>query len=84
MELLRAPGSDKDIKQQFIDNFGRPDERSVGMALEVMKRLNLVDLFRQFESRQTEEIEREVDNVPTVEIRPILHHLVQKMHGRRL
>lgn len=83
MELLSTP-SNSNLRQQFLNNFGRSDKENVDQAKDVMRQLKLVDLFRQFESRQIEEIESEINQVSTVEIRPILYQLLKNMRGRKL
>jgi farnesyl diphosphate synthase len=83
MELLNS-SSDDTIRSQFIDNFGYNKPENVEKALEVMRRLKVDDSFRQFESQQIDEIESQIEQVETEEIRPVLRNLVQRMHGRKM
>jgi hypothetical protein len=83
MELLGTP-SNATLRQQFLENFGQSNKDHVLKAKSVMNELELVPLFRQFESRQVQEIEHEINEVPTEEIQPILRRLLQSMRGRKL
>lgn len=83
MEILNSSSNDS-IRCQFLDNFGQTDPEKVQSALEVMRKLKIEDSFRQFESQQIAEIENQINEIQTEEIRPVLHNLVKRMHGRKL
>jgi geranylgeranyl pyrophosphate synthase len=83
MELLNSTRDDS-IRRQFLDNFGHASPTNVQQALDVMHKLNVVDLFRQFETQQIRQIEKEIDEVEVKEVRPVLNQLVKAMHGRKL
>jgi geranylgeranyl pyrophosphate synthase len=81
MELLQQQSSS--TREQFVNNFGKPMSENVEQALAVMRDLNVVERFREFEHIQIEEIEREIDDVQVEEIRPILHNIIRVMRGRK-
>jgi len=83
MELLNANSNDS-IRQDFIDNFGKSTPENVEKALGVMRQLNVSQLFREFEDKQIKDIEREISEVETEEVKPILENLIRAMHGRKL
>ncbi|KAI6174643.1 Farnesyl pyrophosphate synthase [Aphelenchoides bicaudatus] len=82
LELLKSLPN-PDLQRQFLENFGHAEKESVTQAKEVMKQLKLVELFRQFEKQQIKDIENDINNVDTEEVRPLLHQILQKMNGRK-
>uniref|UniRef100_A0A914VTD6 Farnesyl pyrophosphate synthase n=1 Tax=Plectus sambesii TaxID=2011161 RepID=A0A914VTD6_9BILA len=75
--------NDKAKRAEFESNFGITDATAAQRAKQMMRDLNIPELYRNFQSAQYSKLCQQIDAFPVLALRPVFRTAVDSLHNRQ-
>ena len=68
---------------EFQESFGKSDPEKVAVARQIIYDLKIDKDFIQFQNQAVKSLHEKIDNFEKIEVRQLLHSLVEALIGRK-